>query len=364
MFLRNSWYVGAWSKDVTDRPAAVQMLGERLVLFRMRDGRVAALADRCPHRHLPLSMGHLVEAGLQCGYHGMIFGADGHCAYVASQPDVPPGLEVKAYPVEERYGWVWIWMGQPQGADPSLIPDFHQLVDPAFAAVGKTNHVEAGYKLVVDNLMDLSHVGYVHTTTIGNPAFAQKGQPLQVKPTDRGVRVVRLVPDVPTPPTYVKSGVLPEGENIDRWQIIEYVAPCFVLIHVGGAKAGSGALEGRYGHGLNMWVLNAITPQTETTCNYFWASVRCHAIGDPAADALFFNQISEAFEEDRVVLEAQQRSIDEHEDSWNYALKADAGSIQARRVLDRMIRNEQAQPAAPAKPPAPRQRTGQLAATE
>lgn len=341
MFLRHSWYVGAWSRDLTDRPLAVQMLGERLVLFRGKDGQVGALADRCPHRHLPLSMGHVVAGGLQCGYHGISFAADGRCIDVPSQPEIPPGIAVRAYPAAERHGWVWIWMGDPLAADPAIIPDFQQLADPAFAAVGKTNHVNANYKLVVDNLMDLSHVGYVHTSTIGNAAFTQKGGPLQMTRTEAGVRVVRLVPDVPPPPTYVKSGVLAEGENIDRWQIIDFVAPCFVKIHVGGAKAGTGALEGQYEHGLNLWVLNAMTPETETTCNYFWASVRCHAIGDSEADALFLGQISEAFEEDREVLEAQQRSITEHKDSWDHALRADAGSIQTRRLLDRLIEAEQ-----------------------
>ena len=155
------------------------------------------------------------------------------------------------------------------------------------------------------------------------------------------MEVKRLSPDVPPPPTYIKSGRLAADRNIDRWQIIDYTAPSFIRIHVGGAPVGTGALEGRYELGLNLWVLNAVTPETETTSNYFWASVRCHAIGDTAADHLFLTQVGEAFEEDRRVLEAQQRAILEHEDSWSYALQADSGSIQARRQLDRLLDNEQ-----------------------
>jgi phenylpropionate dioxygenase-like ring-hydroxylating dioxygenase large terminal subunit len=197
----------------------------------------------------------------------------------------------------------------------------------------------ASYRLVTDNLLDLSHVGYVHTSTIGNAPMGEKGK-LSSQRTDTGVRVTRLVEDVPPPPTYIKTGVLPEGRNIDRWQYIEFVAPCFVQIHVGGAETGTGALEGRTEHGLNMWVLNAMTPETANTCHYFWASVRRHAIGDPQADELFFTQVSEAFEEDRAVLEAQQRVLDTREDSWSVALKQDAGSIEARRVLDKLIAGE------------------------
>ena len=356
MFLRNSWYVGAWSRDLGNGPVAVTMLNERLVLFRTPDGRTAALADHCPHRHLPLSKGRVVEGGLQCGYHGMSFAPDGRCIYVASQAEIPAGVGVRSYPALERYGWVWVWMGEPQDADPSRVPEFPQLVDPTFAAVGKTTHVEANYLLVNDNLMDLSHVGYVHTSTIGNAAFTNKGAPITVKRTERGVQVKRLSPDVPPPPTYIKSGRLPADTNIDRWQIIDYVAPSFITIHVGGAEVGTGGLDGHYEHGLNLWVLNAITPETETTSNYFWASVRRHAVGDPAADALFLDQVGEAFEEDRDVLEAQQRAILEHGDSWTYALQADAGSVQARRVLARMIDAE-----APRRPAGAPERVSALA---
>ena len=341
MFLRNSWYVGAWSRELSERPLAVTMLSERVVLFRQGDGRVGALADRCPHRHLPLSRGQVTEEGLQCGYPGMSFASDGRCTYVASQPEVPPGLHVRAYPALERYGWVWVWMGEPEKADPDAIPDFHYLDDPSFAAVGKPHHVAASYLLVNDNLRDLSHVGYVHTSTIGNAAFTQKGSPVTARRTERGVEVKRLSPDVPPPPTYLKSGQLPAGKNIDRWQVIDFIAPCFIRIHVGGAEVGTGALEGRYDHGLNLWVMNAVTPETETSCNYFWAAVRRHALGDSNADALFLQQVSEAFEEDCAVLEAQQQAILEHEDSWTHALQADAGAVQARRVVDRLIDREQ-----------------------
>ena len=349
MFLRNSWYVGAWSRDLTDRPLAITMLNDRVVIFRQPDGTVGALADHCPHRHLPLSKGQPVEGGLQCGYHGMSFAADGRCIYVASQAEIPEGVRVRAYPVAERHGWVWVWMGDVDKADEGSIPDFHFLTHPRYAAVGKTTHVDANYLLVNDNLMDLSHVGYVHTTTIGNAAFTQKGSPVTAKRTPEGVQVKRLSPDVPPPPTYIKSGRLPEGKNIDRWQVIDFIAPCFIRIHVGGAEVGSGALEGRYEHGLNLWVMNAMTPETETTTNYFWASVRSHALGDPQADALFFQQVGEAFEEDRAVLEAQQQVILKHGDSWAHALQADAGALQARRIVERLIEREDRDAAASAK---------------
>jgi phenylpropionate dioxygenase-like ring-hydroxylating dioxygenase large terminal subunit len=343
LYLRNSWYVFGWSREVGERPLARKLLGEPIVVFRTADGRVAALHDRCPHRYLPLSMGKCSGDFIQCGYHGLTFDRAGTCVQAPSQAFVPGGARVKAYPSFEKYGWIWIWMGRQETADPALIPDFQRLTDKAYAAVGNTNYIRSSYKLAIDNLMDLSHVGFVHTSTIGNAAMGQKGN-LTTQRTETGVRVVRMVADVPPPPTYVKSGTLPPGKNIDRWQIIDFIAPCFVLIHVGGAEAGTGALEGRHDHGLNMWVLNAMTPETATTTHYFWASVRKHALGDPAADELFFSQVSEAFEEDRRILEAQQAAHpDVEEDAWPVGLQADAGSIQARRALAKLIEGERAE---------------------
>ncbi len=195
---------------------------------------------------------------------------------------------------------------------------------------------------VIDNLMDLSHVGYVHTSTIGNAAFGGQAK-LTVRRTENGVQATRLVADVPQPPLYQKTGVLPKGSSIDRWSSMTFIAPSFIIIHTGGAEAGTGVLEGRYEHGLNLWVINAMTPATAASTHYFWASVRAFAVGDAQADSLLLAGVSAAFEEDRVMLETQQRAIDRRGgDDWSIALKADAASIESRRVLEGLIRDEEA----------------------
>lgn len=341
MFLRESWYVVAWSRDLDYKPLAITVLNEELVVFRDPAGQVAVLEDRCAHRHLPLSLGCLDAGGIRCGYHGLVFDAGGKCVEVPSQANIPPKARVRAYPAIDKFGWVWVWMGDPQSADPAAIPDFSRLQSAGFRAVGGKNHVLADYRLVTDNLMDLSHVGFVHQSTIGNPEFSGKSD-LKTERVEHGVKVMRFVEDIPPPPTYVRSGVLPQGRNIDRWQSIEFIAPCFVEIHVGGKEVGTGARDGDYDGGLNLWVLNAMTPETETTTHYFWASVRCHALDSEEADAFFYANVSEAFAEDKAVLEAQQRVLDKHGDSWEAALQADAGSIQARRVLAALVDAESA----------------------
>lgn len=339
MFLRNSWYVVGWSKDVESKPVAVRVLDEPIVIYRGHSGQIVALEDHCPHRHVPLSLGKVIGDTLRCGYHGLTFDGAGKCVDVPSQTFIPPKACVKSYPVSERYGWVWIWMGGGIAADEELIPDFHFLSDERYRAVGDTTPVASSYRFVVDNLLDLSHVGFVHVTTIGAAGMGEKGQ-LRVEKTARGVEVRRLVPNVAMPPVYERSGLLPVGKMIDRFQFIEFVAPCFVMIHVGGAEAGTGVLEGRTEHGLNNWIVNAATPVTETTTMYFWAHVRAHALDDAAADKLFFEATTEAFKEDKQMVEAQQRMVDVHGDSWPLALRADAGSIEARRVNDKLIKAE------------------------
>ena len=136
------------------------------------------------------------------------------------------------------------------------------------------------------------------------------------------------------------TGVLPAGKNIDRWQYITFIPPCFVHIHVGGAETGTGVLEGKVEHGLNFWIINAMTPETAETTNYFWASVRAFALDSEPVSALLFGQVSEAFDEDKQIIEAQQQNISRHGDTWSVALKGDAGSIESRRLLDRLIAAE------------------------
>jgi len=187
--------------------------------------------------------------------------------------------------------------------------------------------------------MDLSHVGFVHTSTIGNSQMGQNGK-IKVETTPTGVRVTRWVIDCLPPPTYVKTGRLPNGVNIDRWQIIDFLPPSFVQIHVGGAETGTGAPEGRLAHGLNLWVMNAMTPETAESTHYFWAAVRDYAISDPDAGALIFDQVALAFTEDKEVLEAQQTVIARRGDSWDVSFPADAGSVKSRRLLKRLIDTE------------------------
>lgn len=339
-FLRNAWYVAAWPHEV-DRPVARTVLDEALVLYRGANGDVVVLEDRCPHRTLPLSMGTVEGDALRCAYHGLLFDRGGACLSVPSQDKIPTRARVRAYPAVERFGWIWVWMGEAEQADPALIPELEMLSAPGHRAVGATNAVAANYQLITDNLMDLSHVGFVHASTIGNAQMGSDGE-LSVERTPQGAKVTRWVRNCLPPPTYLRSGRIAAGVAIDRWQIIEFVAPSCVRIHVGGVETGKADSGQPHFGGFGFHVINAMTPETQDSTNYYWAIARDFAIDDSNVDELFLRDIAEAFNEDKRVIEAQQRALHSRPAAARIDLVADAGAIQARRALDQVLARERA----------------------
>src|SRR5215813_10997074 len=205
MFIKNFWYVAAYDHEVAREPFGRMILGEPIVFFRKEDGTPAALEDRCVHRHLPLSMGKLVGDHLQCHYHGLRYDCTGRCVKVPGQNTIPPSAQVKSYPVVERYRWLWIWMGDPALADPDKITDFHWLDDPNWGAKGSYLHVKANWQLIVDNLLDLTHLAFVHESTIGNAALVENAA-MKVTRAPNNVVVTRWIINAPAPPTFVRAG--------------------------------------------------------------------------------------------------------------------------------------------------------------
>ncbi len=339
MFLRNHWYVAAWDYEIADKPFARRLLDEPVVLFRGSDGTVTALEDRCPHRRAPLSIGRLIAGDrLQCHYHGLEFDRSGQCVRAPSQADIPAAMRARTYRVVERYHWVWIWMGDPALADEADIPDFHFLSTPdKWGAKGTVMHVKANWQLIVDNLLDLTHLATVHVTTIGNAAIAEKAQ-ARVSRTQKGVLMTRWVMNAPAPPTYVKAGGF--TTNVDRWQFIDFTPPAFLRLHVGGVPTGTGAPDGPLEGGIHMRNLNAITPETETTSHYFWAQAHDFDIHNPATTEMVFGQVREAFLEDVAIFEAQQRIIERDRGPPEVDIAADAAQIQARRILAQLYESE------------------------
>src|ERR1700730_7972237 len=321
MFLKNFWYVAAWDHELAEKPFGRILLNEPIVLYRDGNDAPVALEDRWPLRRLPLSMGKLVEDGLlQCHYHGLRFDPTGKCVRIPGQKLIPSGAQARSYPTVERYRWVWIWMGDPALANPDTIPDYHFLSSPDWGAKGVCFHVKANWQLIVDNLLDLTHLAFVHETTIGNSAVAENAE-VKVKRAPNNVVVTRWMIDKPAPPTYVKAGGF--KTNVDRWQIIDFVPPAFLRLSVGATPTGTGAPEGRFVDGINMRNLNAITPETESTTHYFWAQAHDFDVKNSALTEMIFEQVKTAFLEDVEVFEAQQRVIEMDPTSPQVDINAD-----------------------------------------
>ena len=337
----NAWYAAAWDVDVKRKLIARQIAGRKIVLYRRIDGKPAALNDACWHRLLPLSMGKLDGDRVVCGYHGLHYDSHGRCTHMPSQDTINPAARVPALPVVEKHRWVWVWPGDPALADPALIPDLHWNHDPLWAADGKTITVACNYKLVIDNLMDLTHETFVHSSSIGNDAVAEA--PFVTTHGTNMAEVSRWMIDVEPPPLwrnqlFRKTGVY--HDRVDRWQIIRFEAPCTVTIDVGVAPHGTGAPEGDRSQGVNGFVLNTITPETERTCHYHWAFARNYLIGEQSLTTELREGVSGIFREDEFVMEAQQKAIEENPGKTFYNLNIDAGAVWARKLIDAMIDRE------------------------
>ena len=332
-YLRNCWYVAAWPNEVGDAPMMRRILGEPLVFFRDGEGKVAALSDRCPHRKAPLSSGVVEDGGIACGYHGIRFDRDGRCVDVPGEVGHGTNFAVRAYPVREMHGFVFIWMGEAAAADVALIPDFSENEKPGWVAVRDTLPVNCNYELLVDNLLDLTHVVFVHKTTLGVSNVT--GAPLDVSVDGEVVRAQRFMQNVDCAPIYKAARGF--AGKIDRWQIMEWRAPSYIKLTLGARETGTDVPVGTPVHR----VLNALTPETDTTTHYFWSTARDWALDDPKVDAVYFNMTVEAFNEDKTIVEQQQDYISS--DASNKPLIAfgfDKAGQMARRVLRRKIEEE------------------------
>lgn len=339
-FPLNAWYAAAWDVELRHELLSRTLCGQKVVMFRKQDGSVAVLEDACWHRLLPLSMGRLEGDELVCGYHGLVYNALGRCVHMPSQETINPSACVRSYPVVERHRFVWVWTGDAALADPALIPDLHWNHDPAWAGDGRTIYARCDYRLVVDNLMDLTHETFVHGSSIGNRAVAEA--PFVATHGERSATVTRWMLDIDAPPFWANQLRKARGYTgkVDRWQIIRFEAPGTITIDVGVAPAGTGAPEGDRSQGVNGMVLNTLTPETATTCHYLWAFVRNYSLHEQNLTTELREGVTRIFHEDELILEAQQKAIDSHPGYSFYNLNIDAGAMWARRLIDALIAQE------------------------
>lgn len=331
-FLRNAWYLGAWSEELKDGLMGRTIMNEPIAFFRDASGQVCAVEDRCCHRGAALTSGRVIETGLQCGYHGLVYDGSGRCVEIPGQDTIPPQARIKAFPVVEKQEFVWIWMGDPKLAHQSTIIDYRYHDQPDLYPHRKAMlPIKANYLRMIDNLMDLTHLGYVHNKTIGgNPRMHVNAQ-MEVSRTDTGCKFTRWMPDGKPPPTFIKGFGF--TGNVDRWSEFEYVLPCSVLQWGGAIDAGKGAMKNRAQPGMHLHLYHGITPETETSSHYFFSAGIGYRQDDPQALEDFYNEVYPTFLEDVEILDKQQARIDLDLDRPFVSIKSDNAVLQARRAF-------------------------------
>lgn len=336
-WIRNAWYVAAWDYEVDRQPLARTLLNVPVMLYRKLDGSVVAMRDSCPHRMLPLSMGIREGDSIRCKYHGLKLGPDGIAEEMPLKGEtVNRRVCVEVFPIAERHRFVWIWLGDRDAADPALIPDLWPCSADSWAFEGGYYAIACDYRLVIDNLMDLTHETYVHAGSIGQAELMET--PLETRVTDTRVFVTRWIPDIDPPPFW--KGALGKEGRVDRWQICEFVPPSAVIIDVGVAPIGSGATLDHHNQGVRGFVIDVMTPQDEGNSHYFWGMARNFAIDDPGFGARFKAQQGAVFAEDVEILEAQQRSIAANPAQKLQAYSIDQGGVRARQLIERLRKEE------------------------
>jgi vanillate O-demethylase monooxygenase subunit len=341
MFLKNTWYVAGKSEDIDGKPLGRRICNEPIVFYRDGSGRVAALEDFCPHRGAPLSLGFVKEGQLVCGYHGLEMGCDGKTVAMPGQR-VRGFPAIRAYPAAERYGFIWVWPGDADQADEALIPQLEFFDNPAWAYGGGLYHVKADYRLMIDNLMDLTHETYVHANSIGQPEIDES----PCKTTVEGDQVVtaRYMENIKAPPFWkmaMRANGLPDDADVDRWQICRFSPPSHVMIDVGVALAGRGGFDAPDEAKVYSVVVDFITPETETSMLYFWGMARKFKPQDAALTDSIREGQGKIFSEDLEMLECQQKNLLAHPTRELLKLNIDAGGVQSRRVIDRLLAQEQ-----------------------
>ncbi|MCJ1961389.1 aromatic ring-hydroxylating dioxygenase subunit alpha [Novosphingobium mangrovi (ex Hu et al. 2023)] len=342
MFLRNSWYVLGWTRDLAPgKPLGRVIIGDPVVVWRDETtGRLHAAEDRCPHRHAPLSMGRVEGDAIRCMYHGMKFGPDGRCAHVPLL-ETPPKVAIRTYPVVEKDSWIWVWMGDADRADEALIPDAHGIDNPEQPMRANSIEYDAHYQLVHDNLCDLSHVDFVHETTlrIATGAWWAQSAP-RITTQDRSVRFERWFVDADLPGAQ-------NGETVDTWISYDFHVPGIFVLRGARYPAGT-AMECGMKEPVGIEPVSrnieqqAVTPIDATHTAYHYATGLIGNTPEMTRKlAERMDVVMATFEEDREMIEEQQKIWDRTDpEVEKLFLPQDKGPFLMRKMMERLIREE------------------------
>lgn len=333
-FLKNAWYAALWSDELGEHMETRDIIGEAVLLYR-HAGRLHAMSNYCPHRSAPLHQGKLVDGNVQCPYHALQFNCEGKCVKNPNGTQVVPrkSSDLRVYPALEKHELIWVWMGDPERAQESMIPDFSVLSNPDFVTVKGTIEMDAYYELITDNLMDLTHAVTVHHDCLGSEAIARSKNTVHAKGTT--IWSNSWCPDGMAPPAW-DAMFGNYGKPVDHWLNMRWDAPALMLLDVGVTPVRKSRNEGIYIYGTDI-----LTPTSKEKTRYLWAITGLS--NDPATfESAWTAAIKHAFgEQDKPMIESQQRMLKQQgvidiEELQHAAIPTDAGPSRARRVLNKL----------------------------
>jgi phenylpropionate dioxygenase-like ring-hydroxylating dioxygenase large terminal subunit len=335
-YLKNCWYMAGWCDELTDQLLSRRLFDHQILLYRKTDGTIAALADRCPHRFAPLSLGTRDGNAVQCGYHGLTFDGSGTCIRNPFSYKIPAAAKVQSWAVFERHDIIWLWGGDPAEANPARVPDFSMIENSATVkSVHGYTLIEAPYEFATDNLMDLSHIEFVHKGSFAGAGVIFAGTHEVLEQGDT-LRSNWWMPGVKAPSHTI--GIYPPDMICDHWLDMRWDAPACMHLEIGATPAGSERESG-----IIVQQCHIVTPASATTAHYFWASTRTHDLASAEVDGFLLLLFGQAFdEEDKPMIKAAFDNL-EGQDFWDakpVSLGIDAGGARARRKIQVMMKFE------------------------
>ena len=334
--LENIWYIAAVGEELTTEPIARIICGMPMVLFRGESGAVVALEDRCPHRQAPLSMGNVLGDEIQCDYRGFMFNGAGTCVHIPRQDRVPTNMDIRAFAAVERWGFVWIWWGDQSKADDKIIPNLPWTEESHRRSHFFYFHVNANHQLMADNLLDVSHVDFLHRDSIGSKiddTAKQAEAPKVTIETEIDGNVVTTVRKVHNT---LLAGVTAKWHGsegpITRISTGRWEPPNCCILKLQFAEP-----DGAINETINLD--HIMTPETDRTCHYFmdWTWDFGGPDGYPTHDDVDREQRALIDIDDIPMVEAQQRNIDLFgSDARDVPVKQDRHVNSVHRVLKRM----------------------------
>ncbi len=336
--IRNAWYVAARSDEISRRLMSRQVLGRSVLLFRREDGTPVALQNRCCHRSFPLEHGKLDGDVIQCGYHGFRYDCTGKCIAVPSQQQPPENVRLRRYRAVERTPFVWIWAGEFDAADENLLPHPEWLGSPDWDLYIGYLNIKGSYVHMHENLLDLSHLSFLHETTFGTPEYARA--PVELTVAEPNFEVWRHVECV-LPGIYSRP-LGWEGQKALRSSGAQYVSPG-LHVNTGFLKNLTLPVEQQQPQ-PTIKVAQLITPETQHATHYYFAACRNFARKDPDIDAFMLKAQTMAFSEDLFAMEqiARMQALESREDYYEIDVAADRAGVAMRRYLKKLADAEAA----------------------